>query len=782
MIQVVHWLVVAEVLSLTFLPLSTWLFQTLPDRGFAFAKVLGLLLVGWFTWWLGIFAPVGNSLLLPWSMIVLAGAGFWSNWGHRTLSLLRRRLTLLLIEETIFVVGFVLWSLARSFHPDITGTEKPMDLMLLEATGRASHFPPVDLWLSGHTVNYYYFGYLLIAMMGRLSGTSFLVSYNLGLALILGLGLAGSYSIAYNLSHSARWAILGPTFVMALGNAHSVFFQVIQGRLPWNTPGWYWESSRIVGESAPGIATTINEFPAFSMILGDLHPHVMDIPLVFMSIAGALTLATGIDCSGGKRLATHPVRIVLIGIGIGALFATNSWDFPTYLLLALAAIILGCVREATLVRHNEASAECDPESRPAKKASLTFKVGTTAGLLSVTAVAAFLPFYLEYRSPTQGLGRVNTLTSFGQFAQVFGFFGFVSSAFLAYLLWQPRDVHFSLPRFGSGRITNARSRHSFSAPTTWGLVGASLGLMTAVAILDLWVIATGVTVAACGVWVLFKHELSAIDGFVILLAILCGCIICGTELVYVRDSFDGSVFYRMNTVFKFYYQVWIMIALTAAYSAFRLWQTLCKLNIFLSAMWGVLLLSGLAIGGTYSVLGFISYYGTSTTPGAVVLTPHSLDGLESLAAQDRPDFLAIQWIRRHIRGSPIILEATGGDYTTFARVSTYTGLPTLLGWEGHEQQWRGDIHLLALRHALIDRIYSTGSVERARRLIRSNGISLVYVGTCEHQVYSGQSVGNQGPCGWATPVASSAHSLTKFARFMYVIYSHDGVTIYQMPG
>jgi YYY domain-containing protein len=887
-----RWLLATEALSLAGMPLVMWTFRSLPDRGAAFSKLLALILITWIIWWASSVAGVGTSAALPWLLLALVGAAGWISYGKASLAAVRANLGVLVAEEALFVAGFVLWAVVRSLHPDIVGTEKPMDLMLLQTTTHAAMYPPQDLWLAGHTVNYYYFGYLFLSVLGRMAGTSVLVSYNLSLALIFGLALAGAYSISYNLIRHKVWGLFGPLFVVLLGNAHAFFFQVLEGRFPWNSSGWYWESTRIVGETAPGVATTINEFPLFSLILGDLHPHVIAIPVVLLAITFALLIHR--DSVRGSifkvhenrsrgtwenMICIHPGRLVLAGIAIGSLFAINPWDFPTYLTLAVGAIALAAVQ-----------ARFGSQASESRRANL-HRAGRSAALLVALAVAAFLPFYLSYQSPTHGVGLVTAATDPGQLAQISGSFGFLVVAFLLFHAWQQGAL---IPtRDWRERVIRGRGSRAADRTKNVALSAAVLAALAVAAISHRWVLLAGLAVAVAGLYLLFRqsssgaipvpqhHEGEGIprrdlsnagddvtpglvsasvasgthppgttsasldpsrgrtpglpsagdnpvgavtsgphsasddpgrgmphgpapasvdpdmgknpgipqeradpatgnasataDHFVVLLIALSALLLVATEVVYLRDSFDGGAFYRINTVFKFYYQIWILLGLAAAYAVARPGRALRR-RLAAFALWMGCVAAIVGIGGLYTFLGPLSYYG-DLGGGPVVLQLHPLSGLESIATDDPRDYQAITWIRRHITGSPVILEATGGEYTTFARVSTYTGLPTLLGWQGHEAQWRGNVAILSQRHALIDEIYSTGSASLARRLLRSNHVSFVYVGPCERQVYAG----GLPVCGQTTPVPSARNALTKFRAFMKLRYDSNGVQIYEMP-
>jgi YYY domain-containing protein len=793
-IDTFRWLAVTELLSLAFLPLTMKMLASLTDRGYAFSRVLGLLCITWMIWWIGTFIPIANNPALLW-LLVAAGFAPWLVLWRETFRVISEIRRVIAVEELVFLTAFVVWAIVRSLHPDITGTEKPMDLMLLQATGKTASFPPQDLWLSGFGVNYYYFGYLMMAVLGRLAGTPAIVTYNLALALVFAAAVAGTYSIAYNLSRRLSWAALGPVFAILLGNAHSFFLQILHGQFPWNQSGWYWESSRVVGETSPGVATTINEFPMFSFILGDLHPHLLDVPIALLAIGTALTIALDHRPRWNAYLTNHPLRLIGTGGILGALFVVNSWDFPTYVALVTASLLVASQRQYATRRERAAPlvvgpplthgsgrtrgtgdapsgavAEGDP---PTRKSDWIIPAAASSCLVAAAAVVLYAPYYLTYRSPTGGIGRVYTPTAPGQFLQVFGAAGVVCVALLLVLAWEQG----MLPNLAA----TARRSSSEAGHIRVGRVDLVLVVLLVVvtglgALAHLWVLLLSLGVAMIAILVVTsRSHPSRRDTFALALLSLAALIIAGTETVYLRDSFGGSL-YRMNTVFKFYFQAWLLLGLAAAYGAFRVYQTLRTRGRTLKAIWITLLVWVVVVGGSYTVLGTISYY-SSDSGGPVAFQEQGLNGMSFLATADPQDYAAIRWLQAHIAGAPVILEATGGDYSMFGRVSTFVGLPTLLGWGGHEAQWRGNLPTIQLRQKTINRIYSTGSATTADRLLRAHNVSLVYVGPCEQLVY-GRETGLPNACGSATKVSAAANALTKFEQCMHVIYRRDGVSIY----
>jgi len=143
--------------------------------------------------------------------------------------------------------------------------------------------------------------------------------------------------------------------------------------------------------------------------------------------------------------------------------------------------------------------------------------------------------------------------------------------------------------------------------------------------------------------------------------------------------------------------------------------------------------------------------------------PPTLDGAAYLAQAQPDDYAAITWLNEHVSGAPVILEAPGDGHRSWVyegRVSAHTGLPTLLGWGGHEFQWRGNYDEQARRESDIETLYTSVNPDEVLTLLDKYGISYVYVGPLERARYP-------------------APALTKFAQMMKVVYDTGNVTIYR---
>jgi YYY domain-containing protein len=232
-------------------------------------------------------------------------------------------------------------------------------------------------------------------------------------------------------------------------------------------------------------------------------------------------------------------------------------------------------------------------------------------------------------------------------------------------------------------------------------------------------------------------------------------VIFGTEIIYLRDAFEGQT-PRMNTLFKFYYQVWLIWGTITGYALWVLLRRPRLVTLACLAPFVVLLVGALVYP-------------------AVVLprnTPdRTLDGIDYIARERPADAAGIAWIRDNTPGDAIVLQAplVNSYDPAHAAIATTTGRPTLIGWRGHEEQWRSGqpevFETFADRVADATTIYVTTDTEAARELIEEYGIDYVYVGPMEQQFASSQG---------APPEA-----LAKFAEFMDVAWGGEGVTIYR---
>jgi uncharacterized membrane protein len=223
-------------------------------------------------------------------------------------------------------------------------------------------------------------------------------------------------------------------------------------------------------------------------------------------------------------------------------------------------------------------------------------------------------------------------------------------------------------------------------------------------------------------------------------------LIVGPDFVYLSDNFG----YRINTVFKFYYQAWIVLSLASAYGTVVL---LRRLRGFVNVIFSVIIVLVLIVGLVYPIFGFLT-----KTNNFKPVNGYTLDDFDRVQRENPDEAAAILWLRSAPDG--IEAEAIGGSYSAFARISIYTGLPTVLGWPGHEGQWR-DYSLQGSREQDIKTLYTTADWNAAHDIITRYNIRYIYIGSLERSTYHVNE--------------------DKFSRFLKPVFQQGLVTIYEVP-
>ena len=458
------WLLTLYLVGLVAMPLGFTAFRGLRDRGYILARSMGLLLWSYLAWLLA------GIRLLPYTratiigvLLALAAVSTAVAWRqrHALAAFVRERWRLLLMSELLFLGFFLLFWFIRRGNPDlwhpVMGGEKPMDLAYLNAIIRSTYFPPYDPWLAGGYINYYYFGWVLVATPIKLTGIVPTVAYNLAIPTFFAMVAMGACSLVYNLvpvgddegrwmPRALRYGLVGAFLVALAGNLGQLrlllqgvqslgqavqlesripglpalvqsivglWATLVRGEpMPFRSEWWYWNASRIMQHGE------INEFPFFTFLYADLHAHLMAMPLALL----ALSLAVGLALAPVRRLVVPPERgawwrgparridwpaawqLSLLGLVLGALWCSNSWDFPTYAGVSVVALCIGAY--ATTRRIDQ---------------STIVRVGWRVIFILALSALLFRPYHTHFglayssvepwRGPTTPLGRMSSFTA-----------------------------------------------------------------------------------------------------------------------------------------------------------------------------------------------------------------------------------------------------------------------------------------------------------------------------------------------------------------------------------
>ena len=793
------WLLTIEALGLVIFPLAFLLFRRLPDRGFLLAKPLGLLLGAYALWVLSLAHILPNSqagiIGIVAAMALLSGWVAKTRWPEIRAFLYEQRLALI-AGEVVFLGLYFLWLTVASGSPAINHTEKPMDFAFLNSILQSSYFPPEDPWLAGHSISYYYFGHITMAFLTKLTAIPSNISYNLAVALVPAMVGAGAFSLVYNmvrlsgstLKKGVLFALAAPLLLCLVGNLEGAlefvhargwgsdgFWQwvSIKGLEANATPDqglfpdrhlWWWQGTRVIDTVVNGASLdyTITEFPFFSFLLGDLHAHMLALPFLIIVLALGLNHFCSEKRAGPRWILSNPWEAMVIALAFGSLAFINTWDYPVFVVFFAILVLL------------KSQIDWGGDGRRVWGTALAIMVPILAA-----SVVLFLPFFLSLQSQASGispLGNHSTRPFF--FFLIWGLFLVISGGFLAKILW-----------------------HNFTA------LGRDTPHQSIVTTLTTLPFLLWAAIQALGMW-LGLHFLGANGGntfidhagelgtrllkllpaiVVIILAsslflrgsygvanripnlslVMFGLalfLLAGVELFFVVDLFGN----RMNTIFKVYYQVWLLLSIVSAYGLYYVLSHRLASEGYSEAMprslnglpgrllsrgWIVVVIVLLAASLYYPV--GAAWERSRGGDGG------TLDGLDFLRKQGSSgEYEAIIWLRDDAPKGRLV-EAVGGDYTAYGRISSSTGLPTLLGWKGHEEQWRGSREAFAGREENVSEVYTSSDPARVAMILDDFEIRYVYVGARERNSYG-------------------VEHLAGFTSFLSPVFQQGDVVIYEV--
>lgn len=739
------WLLAVQLIALATLPISYAIFRPLADRGYMFAKVLGLLLVGTTVWLLASYRIMDFSVLsIALVIAALAAISAVLYWRMRleVNAFVRSNIRGIITVEALFLIAFFGFLLIRLANPDLwhmwRGGEKPMDFAYLNAVTRSTIMPPYDPWYAGGYLNYYYFGQFLVATLIKLTGIIPTVAYNLAVPFIFALTVGAAYSLVYNLVAAAKRAfgspkignspvvfgLLGAVMVAVAANIDGLIqlVQLAWGTLVNDSPFWrfdYWRSSRMLEPGTGG--NEITEFPYFTFMYADLHAHMIAIPVAMLALALSITAALRVGMPRNLRLEGF-ATVAILGVAVGALRLINSWDFPTQLVIAIGLVTLA----ELFLGH---------------AGFYSRLISATIKSLAVVAVGyfVFLPFHSNFELFSDGIQLSQFQTPLWRYILIHSLFIFAIFSWI-FIEWR---------RGAFGFASIARAMGAVPRVSIWlslGL-GAALGALTVilVALLSAYLTAMLAVVGAVALAITAalaygaRHPAHRYIAVVAAIAAVALLLTAAVDIVTVKNDIG-----RQNTIFKFYIQAWWLFAIASAFATWRLWDL------------GCFSFGRMKIGGNVWIIAFVVLFvGCLVYPVMATRVKMAerfeqigmgIDGegymdaaiyrKQAVDIELATDKAGIKWLRDNVQGSPTIVEGVWDLYSWTQRVSIYTGLPTVLGWDWHQTQQRFDYSwdIVARRNDVKD-FYATSDQSEAIDFLDKYGVKYVYVGKLERDIY-----------------------------------------------
>ncbi|MGB9911679.1 MAG: DUF2298 domain-containing protein [Microgenomates group bacterium] len=427
---ILYWWILLFGIGVVFLPLTFLIFENFFDKGYVFSKILGILIISYLTWLLGSLRilPFTNSTIwlliffsvsLNYYLLLKSKNSKVKNKNLKFKILLSKKWKIFVFEEILFLSTLAFWSFIRGFQPSIQGLEKFMDYGFVNSILRSKYFPPVDMWLAGETINYYYFGHLVSAVLTKLSEIDSAITYNLMMATLFAFTFTGAFCFGANLVSNLKFKILNfklvttggimTAFLLSLGsNLHPLWYFLKNSSYKGY---WYPDATRFIVQIFGAKDNTIHEFPAYSFVVADLHGHLLNLPFVILFLS--LMLSFVIDINKDWKLRNE--NLIISSLLLGTFYVTNTWDFAIYNLVFGGLILL-----FNYLRY--------------KFALLT--ILDTARIVFPVFIGSFLfslPFHIKFKSLVGGIAFADFHSPLWMLLVLWGFPLFIFLSFLLFI-------------------------------------------------------------------------------------------------------------------------------------------------------------------------------------------------------------------------------------------------------------------------------------------------------------------------------------------------------------
>lgn len=413
--QVLEWWLLTTLAGVAVLPLLFRLMPGLADRGYGLARTAGLLMVGFVFWFLASIGFLRNdpgAMTFAWLVVMGMSGLVWLQWPNRPSgddlrAWFREQLPLIIITEVLFFVAFFAWAYIQAHNPELTSTEKPMEMAFINGVRNSATFPPKDPWLSGYAISYYYFGYVLAAGLSDLSGVTTGMGFNLMNALMFALTASGALSVGYNLVRSVgrleRWRVgtrsaalgtglLAATLIVLSGHLATLLIELpyrgyasniplvksiisdeyfdwwdVKGRSElfpdrdndgvldwdddpiaiedgWEGGWWWWVHSRLVRDR------NLSGAESGTQPIAEIPHFSFILSDNHPHVLGLPFTLLMIGLAAGLVLRGDPLgrwEVVVYAIFVGGMIFLNAWDAVYLLIIVAAAVLRRLIRNGT---------------------------------------------------------------------------------------------------------------------------------------------------------------------------------------------------------------------------------------------------------------------------------------------------------------------------------------------------------------------------------------------------------------------------------------------------
>jgi YYY domain-containing protein len=763
---ILTWYVIFLILGLATLPIINKYFHNWKDKGYGVSKFIGLAMVTLPLWFLSAIHVVPftqyTTILFFFAYVGFAGWLVYKNKYRLTKS----EIKWIIFEELMCFFIFIIWTFIRSTNSQVEGTEKMMNIAFMNSILRTEFFPALDPWQSGGTINYYHLGHYMYVFVAKMVGIKISFAYNFALNIIAGFSFIAAFSIIVKLINtnihkkaSVLAGLFGASWLCFGSNMHYLYKWAESIYL--NKPFEYWfpDGTRI-------IENAIDEFPAYSIPLGDLHGHYIGMPFLIVMIA-LLIVSYNIAINSKDKIRFN----MIISVLVVALYGINSWDFITVNFLF---VLLHLYQSFSYYKN-------------IKDRLIGFIIAESS--LLIVGIIFILPYILNFHPPVGGLGIVpmGATSDLLPWTQMWGMFLIISLFFIYVKFLAQRNkwiqfialffsgIIFSVPILNSLEFiikTQVESSNNFDIKISEKFWPNMLTLF--LVLLSIGVISYVIIFLTKKIKDTLKYKVGKYEIFVFILNVAVFALLIGVEFLFIKDIFyrNNPPYFRTNTVFKFYYHAWIIWTIVCSYYVYKIFVTFLDAKIKAYKFIGLLISSVIVIlyygsimyifEGVRDFYPFFKYdninYPTveqlfSRDAGDHIKIYDSIDGNMYIKRTYEGDYEAMKWFNENVKGQPVIVEAVGDAYTYYARFSANLGLVDIMGWPTHEWQWRSSITEVTdengkttypdagsteafARRDEVQKIYTTVDADELKDLLIKYDVKYVVVGVKERDMYT----------------------------------------------